>query len=311
MTSLITGGAGFIGSNLAHALVDAGENIRILDDLSNGSLTNLPQDNEKITFIEGSITDSRIIEDAIKGCKWIFHQAAEISVPDSILHPQKTHQTNVEGTLNVLEAARKHDVGRVVLASSAAVYGDNPALPKTEESSLDPQSPYAESKIQNEADAKRYFQEYGLETICLRYFNVYGPNQNPTSQYSGVISKFMECALKTTPPTVYGSGEQTRDFVFVDDVVSANILAANKKKAAGEIFNIATGTEISILDLWHEISRIANCDESISFAPRREGDILQSIASIEKAKHILGYSPQCSLTEGLKKTMEWMKHGNA
>ena len=300
---LITGGSGFIGSNLSKELLSKGHEVHILDISDKSSLTL-----EGAILHRGSITHSDIVESAIEGCEVVFHEAALTSVSDSIENPEKFRKVNVWGTRNVLEVCRKHDVKKVVLASSAAVYGDESILPKTEESPTKPISPYAESKLQNEKDAKEYFKEYGLETVSLRYFNVYGPGQDPKSPYSGVISKFMDCTIEKKQPTIFGDGKQTRDFVFVEDVVNANLLAMEKKGIGGEAFNIAIGKETSVLELWNVIKELSGSAFEPSMSPKREGDILRSVASIEKAKKMLGYEPKYSIKEGLEKTMEWMKN---
>lgn len=308
MNVLITGGAGFIGSNLTHSFIRDGGEVTVLDDLYNGTLQKIQKTIKKIKFVEGSVTNAGVVEKAVSGCEVVFHEAALISVPDSFKNPEKFREVNVQGTRNVLEACRKHDVEKVVLASSAAIYGDEPSIPKTEESPVLPQSPYAESKLQNEKDAKRYFEEYGLETVCLRYFNVYGPGQDPKSPYSGVISKFAECALENREPVIFGDGKQTRDFVFVRDVVNANILAMEKKGIGGEVFNVATGKETSLLELWGHLKEISGASAEPVFREKRDGDIYRSVAGIEKAGKVLGYEPQYSIRKGLDKTMEWVKN---
>lgn len=305
MRVLITGGSGFIGSNLSKELLSKGYEAHLLD-LSDKPAIKL----NGATFHRGSITHADVVDSAAEGCEAVFHEAALISVQESIRNPEKFRKVNIEGTRNVLEACRKNDVKKVILASSAAVYGDEPTLPKTENSKLEPKSPYAESKIQNEKDARTYFEEYGLETVCLRYFNVFGKGQDPNSPYSGVISKFLDCAIRKKQPTIYGDGTQTRDFVFAKDVVNANFLAMEKKGIGGEIFNIATGKETSLLELWKEIEEISGFKSKPEFAPEREGDISRSVASIEKAKKMLGYEPEYSIREGLEKTLEWIKNAS-
>lgn len=303
MKILITGGNGFIGSNLSKELLSQGHEVNILD-LSDRPAIGLTG----ALFHRGNITHQEFMETTISGCEVVFHEAALTSVTDSIENPEKFRKVNVWGTRNVLETCRKHDVKKVILASSAAVYGDTENLPIAEGSSLNPISPYAESKVQNEKDANEYFREYGLETVSLRYFNVYGPGQDPKFPYSGVISKFMDCAIGGKQPTIYGDGNQTRDFVFVDDVVNANLLAMEKNGIGGEAFNIATGKETSVLRLWDAINELDGSDSGPLFAPRKEGDILRSVASIEKAKKMLDYEPKYSIKKGLEKTMEWMKN---
>ncbi len=306
MKALVTGGCGFIGSHIASLLLTHSHEVTILDSAKCA----LPERTEGATLIRASITDPKIVDDACKGCDCVFHEAALISVPESFKNPEATLKVNIEGTINVLEACRKHDVKRVVLASSAAIYGDAPGLPKKETDTPAPQSPYGESKLQNEIDAKKYFEQYSLPAVSLRYFNVYGPGQKPSSQYSGVISRFIHASLHNKRPTIYGDGTQTRDFVFAKDVAEANLLCAESKNAPGEIFNIAGGKEISLLRLWEEISSVSGCALKPEFKERRKGDIMHSLSSIEKAKSLLGYKPQTSLKKGLSSTLNWMKAEN-
>lgn len=307
MKILVTGGAGFIGSHIAEELVKQKHEVRILDNFSSGKIENIKPFENKIELIEGTITDKPTVDDAVKGCDYVFHEAAMVSVEESIRNPVKTWDINIRGTLLVLGAAYRFGARRVVLASSAAVYGDTLALPKREDGSLAPKSPYGESKHINEMNAQKYCKDYKLETVCLRYFNVYGPRQDPYSPYSGVISKFISAALKKAPPVIYGDGKQTRDFVFVKDVVEANLLAMKEKKAAGEIFNIGTGKETSINQLWDAVRKLTRSRQKPVYKEPREGDIRRSFASIVKAEKILGYKPQYSLEEGLKDTIEWIR----
>ncbi|HNT61013.1 MAG TPA: NAD-dependent epimerase/dehydratase family protein, partial [Candidatus Bilamarchaeaceae archaeon] len=294
MKILVTGGAGFIGSHIAEELVKQKHEVRILDNLSSGNISNIRHFQKKVELIEGNISDKATVDNAVKGCDYVFHEAAFVSVEESIKNPVKTWDINIRGTLLVLGAAHRSGAKRIILASSAAVYGDTLALPKREDGSLAPKSPYGESKHINEMNAEKYYKDFKLETVCLRYFNVFGPRQNPDSPYSGVISKFASAALRKERPTIYGDGEQTRDFVYVKDVVNANMLAMKGKKAAGQIFNVGTGTETSINDLWKKIAKIAKCKELPVHAPPRAGDIRRSFASIVKAENMLGYKPQYS-----------------
>lgn len=307
MRILVTGGAGFIGSHIAEELVKQKHEVCILDDFSSGKIENIAPFGKKIELIEGTITDKPTVDDVVKGCDYVFHEAAMVSVEESIKNPVKTWDINIRGTLLVLGAAYKFGVKRVVLASSAAVYGDTLALPKREDGSLAPKSPYGESKHINEMNAQKYYKDYKLETVCLRYFNVYGPRQDPNSPYSGVISKFISAALKKAPPIIYGDGEQTRDFVYVKDVVKANMLAMREKKAAGEIFNIGTGKETSINALWKEIKKLTKSRQNPVYHQPRNGDIRRSFASIVKAEKLLGYKPRYALEDGLRETIEWIK----
>jgi nucleoside-diphosphate-sugar epimerase len=303
--ALVTGGAGFIGSHIAEALVNQGCHVTVLDNLSTGHIANLKGIEAAITFIEGDIRDSRDVGMAIEQCDAVFHHAAVVSVTQTVSDPVASTEVNDLGTLRVLDAARLNGVRRVVLASSSAVYGDDPKLPKEESFTSRPLSPYAVQKLTNEHYAELYFQLYGLETVCLRYFNVYGPRQDPSSPYSGVISIFMKCAAANTAPTVYGDGRQTRDFVFVKDIVQANLLAAQSAAAAGMVFNVGSGKAIDINALWQKIARLARCECPAAYAEARQGDIIHSLASIEKARNFLGFNPSMAFNEGLAQTYRW------
>ncbi|QTA83606.1 NADH dehydrogenase domain-containing protein [Desulfonema limicola] len=306
--ALITGGAGFIGSHLAETLVNAGCEVSILDNLSTGSLSNIDHIKDKITFFQGDIQEPGLLTRYVKGCDIIFHQAALVSVPQSVEEPVISSMINNIGTLMVLEAARQNGVKRVVLASSSAVYGDNPESPKQEDMKPRLLSPYAVQKLTGELNASLYYELYGLETVCLRYFNVYGPRQDPSSPYSGVISIFMTKAFDKKQPLIYGNGEQTRDFVFVKDVVKANLLAATVSSAAGRIFNIGTGSCVTINRLWEVIARMAGLDLKPGYGPPRPGDIIESLSDISRAKSELGFEPGYSFEQGLELTMEWYKN---
>lgn len=311
MKILVTGGAGFIGSHIAEELVNHKQDVRILDNFSSGKLKNIRHFEKKIELLEGNISDKATVDDAVKGCNYIFHQAALVSVEESIKNPPKAWDVNIKGTLLVLGAASRMGVKRVVLASSAAVYGDTLALPKREDGALAPKSPYGETKHINEMNAEKYFKDFRLQTVCLRYFNVYGPRQDPHSPYSGVISKFVSAALRKERPIIYGDGEQTRDFVYVKDVVKANLLAMAEKKAAGQVFNIGTEKETSINQLWKEIKKQTKSKLTPIHKEPREGDIRRSFASIVKAEKVLKYKPQYSLEEGLKYTIEWIRQNSS
>ena len=302
---LVTGGAGFIGSHLVDALVAEGCDVVVLDDLSSGSLSNLEHVKDKITFYKGDIQDQKILMKAAKNCEVIFHQAAMVSVTKTVDNPVDSAFINDMGTLIVLDAGRKNKVKRVVLASSSAVYGDDPLLPKHENMPLKPMSPYAVQKLTGELNARIYHDLYGLETVCLRYFNVYGPRQDPSSPYSGVISIFMTRAVSKKPPVIYGDGKQYRDFVFVKDVVKANLLAATEDDAAGQIFNIGTGKHVSINSLWDMISLFSGLKIEPEYIPSRPGDIIESVASIEQAKSALGFEPDYLFEKGLEITFKW------
>jgi UDP-glucose 4-epimerase len=311
MKILVTGGAGFIGSHIAEELVNHKQDVRVLDNFSSGKLKNIRHFEKKMELLEGNISDKATVDDAVKGCNYIFHQAAMVSVEESIKNPYKTWDVNIKGTLLVLGAASRMGVKRVVLASSAAVYGDTLALPKREDGALNPKSPYGESKHINEMNAEKYFRDFRLQTVCLRYFNVYGPRQDPKSPYSGVISKFVSAALRKERPVIYGDGEQTRDFVYVKDVVKANLLAMAEKKAAGQVFNIGTEKETSINSLWKEIRKQTRSRLVPIHKEPRAGDIRRSFASIVKAGKILKYKPKYSLEEGLKYTIEWIRDNSS
>lgn len=308
---LITGGAGFIGSHIAEELVSRGCRVTILDNLASGNLENLESIQEDITFVEGDIQDEETLARVAEGCDAVFHQAAVVSVTKTVDDPVTSTAVNDLGTLKVLDAARNSGVERVVLASSSAVYGDDPQLPKVESMVPHPLSPYAVQKLTNEYYAGLYFKLYGLETVCLRYFNVYGPRQDPTSPYSGVISIFMQCATNRSIPVIYGDGSQTRDFVFVKDVVQANLLAAAHNEAPGQVFNVGTSDSISISGLWYKIAQLAEFKAQPEKEDARTGDILHSLAGIQKARDRLGFQPSVSFSEGLSQTYRWYQSNTA
>ena len=303
--ALVTGGAGFIGSHLVEGLLSEGCEVTVLDDLSTGRLSNLNQIKDHITFYNADIRDRETLEKAARDCDIIFHQAAVVSVHRTVDNPVDSAMVNEMGTLFVLEAARKNNVKRVVLASSCAVYGDDPVLPKNENMNPKPQSPYAVQKLSGEFYARLYLDLYGLETVSLRYFNVYGPRQDPSSPYSGVISIFMARASFKEPPIIYGDGNQYRDFVFVKDVVRFNLLAADVDKASGRILNVGTGRFIRINSLWEMIIRLAGLNIEPEYGPLRAGDIIESVADIGCAEKTLGFEPDYSFEKGLEETFEW------
>ncbi len=308
---LVTGGAGFIGSNLVERLVREGMQVRVLDNLSTGTLENLAPFRRQIDFEQGDIRDFGMLQKVVSNVDLIFHQAAEVSVPRSVDDPLETAMINDLGTLHVLEAARRAEVKRVVFASSCAVYGDLPQFPKREDMATSPLSPYAASKLHGETYAQVYSDLYGLETVCLRYFNVYGPKQDPTSPYSGVISIFMHKAVRGELPTIYGDGEQYRDFVYVADVVRANLRAAYRKGITGEVVNVGTGRSVAINQLWKSVAKLAGVAGDPLKVAARSGDIRESIADISRARAILDYEPKYSFLEGLEQTWEWYKSGIA
>jgi len=304
---LVTGGAGFIGSNLVERLVGASVQVKVLDNLSSGFVQNLEPFREYIDFKEGDVRDMGTLQEIMSDVEVVFHQAALVSVPQSIEDPIETAMVNDLGTLNVLEAARHSGVRRIVFASSCAVYGDLPQLPKKEEMDTKPLSPYAASKLHGETYARLYGNLYELETVCLRYFNVYGPRQDPSSPYSGVISIFMDKAARGEPPTIYGDGEQYRDFVYVVDVVQANLLAAHQENISGVVINVGTGKSVTVNSLWKNIAELAGVQGEPDRANFRPGDIRQSVAEISRAHELLDYKPRYSLEEGLKLTWEWYR----
>jgi nucleoside-diphosphate-sugar epimerase len=302
---LVTGGAGFIGSHLVDALIEDGCEVAVIDNLSTGKKNNLAHVKDKIVFCEGDIRDLDTLKEMAQGCRVIFHQAAVVSVPQTVEDPVQSSAINDMGTLMVLEAARDQGVKRVVLASSCAVYGDDPEIPKHEKMILKPQSPYAVQKLTNELHARLYTDLYGVETVCLRYFNVFGPRQDPSSPYSGVISIFMTRASEGMPPVIYGDGLQFRDFIFVKDVVRANLLAASTEGAGGEVFNIGTGRFVRVGQLWETIAGLAGVNFPALYEDRRTGDIVESVANIQKAGSILGFEPRYEFEKGLKHTFQW------
>jgi len=308
--ALVTGGAGFIGSHLVDGLLSEGCQVTVLDNLSTGHIGNLEHIKDRITFYQGDIRDQEILFKAARDCDVIFHQAAEVSVPRTVDNPVDSAMVNEMGTLFVLESARKRNVRRVILASSCAVYGDDPVLPKHENMNPNPQSPYAVQKLSGEFYARLYHELYDLETVSLRYFNVYGPRQDPSSPYSGVISIFMNRACSKEPPVIYGDGNQYRDFVFVKDVVRFNLMAASADKASGKIFNVGTGRFIRINRLWEMISHLAGQNITPEYEPARPGDILESVADIDYAGKTLGFEPDCSFEKGLEETFEWYMNKN-
>ena len=307
--ALVTGGAGFIGSHLVESLLENNVHVKVIDNLSSGKPANLEKVRERIDFIEGDIRNRELVEKAAQGCDYIFHLAAVVSVTVTVADPFGSAQVNEMGTITVLEAARKCKARRVILSSSSAVYGDDPQLPKDESLQPCPKSPYAVQKLVNEHYAALYNELYGLETVCLRYFNVYGPRQDPSSPYSGVISIFMKQAVNQKPPLIYGDGKQTRDFVHVSDVVMANRLAARHPSASGNVFNIGTGRRISINELWEIVAGTAGVNLKPEYRPARRGDIRHSVADISKSVKTIGYRPQVDLAAGLAETYKWYLEG--
>lgn len=307
MKVVVTGGAGFIGSNLVHELVRDHE-VHVVDDLSTGNLANLPP---QATFHRGSILDRALLDSVFRGAAWVFHQAALPSVARSIADPMRTHEANATGTLNVLAAARDAGVEKVVYAASSSAYGDTPTLPKVESMHGVPKSPYAVAKLAGEEYARVFHDVYGLRTTSLRYFNVYGPRQNPAGDYAAVIPRFIQAAMGGRPLVVHGDGEQSRDFTFVQDAVRANVLAAGSRKADGLVVNIGGGRRTTVNELAEKILRLVGSSSRLERVERRPGDVLHSLASLERAKATLGYEPQFSLDEGLKTTVAWFARPGA
>ena len=302
MRILVTGGAGFVGSHSIERLLEAGHVVTAFDNLSTGKPSNL--DGLDVRLIEGDIRDMETLDETLaEGYDAVLHLAAIVSVPLSVVDPIGSHETNTRGTLNVLEAARRHGIRRVVHASSAAVYGELPP-PLHEEMLLRPLSPYAAHKLQNEIDAGVYSRLYGLETVSLRYFNIFGPRQDPKSPYSGVLSIFIDALAEGRAPTLFGDGLQTRDFVYVGDVAQANVLALTHELSHG-IYNVGTGKTTTVLEAFQAIARAIGIDLEPEFGPERSGDIRHSLATISAITQTLGYRPETDFADGIRKTVEW------
>ena len=306
-SALVTGGAGFIGSHLVEMMVSEGCKVTVLDNLSSGNYSNLKHIADHISFIEDDIRNQKALNMAIADCEVVFHLAAIVSVPQTIDDPIDAASVNDMGTLLVFEAARQQNVKRVIFASSCAVYGDDFRLPKKEDMIPKPQSPYAVQKLTSEYYASVFFELYDLETVALRFFNVYGPRQDPSSPYSGVISIFMTKALQHAPAVIYGDGNQSRDFIYVQDVARANLLAATAPEASGQVINIGSGSSVNINQLWEAICTLSGKNLKPEYAPKRSGDIVKSVAAIDFAKSRLGFEPETSFEEGLKSTFEWYR----
>ncbi len=288
---LVTGGAGFIGSHLVEALVARGKRVRVLDNLATGRLENLSAVKDSVEFVQGDLRDRAVVSRAMQGVEVVFHHAALASVPLSVEDPLTTHDVNATGTLNVLLAARDADVRRVVYASSSSVYGDDPQLPKREEMEPNPCSPYAVSKLAGEHLCRAFWPVYGLSTVSLRYFNVFGLRQDSDSPYAAVISKFVECLNAGEPLPVYGDGKQTRDFISVSSVVEVNMQAAAREGIDGKVFNVGSGKPVSLLDLISLLGEVSGREPRIRFLPERMGDVRESWADIEKARRMLDIAP--------------------
>jgi len=304
---VVTGGGGFIGSHIVEELVRRGETTKVIDNFSTGKRENVAAFRKGAEIIEADIAEARNLSEHFIGADYVIHQAAIPSVPKSILDPMKSHLANVNGTLNVLLACRDSGVKRVVYASSSSLYGDSPTLPKHEGMMPNPLSPYGAQKLFAEMYCKVFTQAYGLETVSLRYFNVFGPRQDSTSQYSGVLALFIPAVLQDRRPTIYGDGLQSRDFTYVQDVVEANLLACKAPGAAGQVFNIACGDRITLNSMLQQINSITGKDIPPIYGEPRSGDIKHSQADISSAKEHLGYEPKVSFREGLEKTIEWYR----
>jgi UDP-glucose 4-epimerase len=304
---LVTGGAGFIGSHIATTLVERGDAVRVVDNLSSGFRKNLEHLDGQIEFICGDAGDAETMARATRGVEIVFHEAALASVPASIRHPLRSHHECATATVNVLTAAHESGVRRVVLAASSAAYGDRPIPVKRETDPLDPMSPYAAAKIASEYYCQAFTKSFGLETVCLRYFNVYGPRQDPTSEYSAVIPIFVSKMLTGERPTVFGDGRQSRDFVYVSDVVAANLLAADSRQAVGQSINIACGKQSTVLDLIAAINGALGTSVEPVFEPPRAGDVRDSLADISQAGDLLGYAPTVDLDEGLRRSIDYYR----
>jgi len=307
MRYVVTGGAGFIGSNTVDELVKRGHGVVVLDDLSAGKEENLAEVRNKITFMKGSITDLETVQKAMQQADYVIHLAARTSVPRSVKDPLETNRVNVDGTLNVLVAARDNKVKRIVFAASSSAYGETPTLPKVETMHPVPISPYGVSKYVGELYAYAFGRCYGLETVCLRYFNIFGPRQDPDSPYSGVLSRFATAFLEGEQPVVFGDGEQTRDFTYVENAVQANLLACETPGVSGRVFNVGTGGRVSLNQTLELLRDISGKNLQAKHEPAREGDIRDSQADITQAREALGYEPTVDFAEGLQRTFEWYR----
>jgi nucleoside-diphosphate-sugar epimerase len=307
-TYLVTGGAGFIGSHIAAALAECGARVRVLDDLSTGHAENIEEIGGAVDFVRGSLTDADALARALEGVEVVFHEAAIPSVPRSVESPEESHRACAEGTFALLVAARRSGVRRLVYAASSSAYGDQPTLPKVEDMRPEPLSPYAAAKLVGEYYCQVWSRVYGFETLSLRYFNVFGPRQDPSSQYSGVISRFIAALANGQRPVIYGDGEQSRDFTYISNVVDANLRAAETAHGIGHVINVATGLRTTLNELLDALKRITGrTNVEAEYREPRVGDVRHSLADITSARAFLGYEPQVGLDEGLRKTLEWWK----
>lgn len=309
--ALVTGGAGFIGSHLADGLLAAGWSVRVLDDFSSGREQNLGHLAARIDVVRGDLAEPEVVASAMRDVEVVFHQGAVASVPRSVAEPVRTNRVNVVGTLGVLEAARQAGVRRVVVAASSSAYGDTEELPKIETMPPNPRSPYALQKFAGEVYCRLYHELYGLETVALRYFNVFGPRQDPRSEYAAVVPRFATACLRGEPAQIHGDGEQSRDFTFVADTVRANLLAAEAKDAPGQVINIAGGRRISLNQLYAALQQITGSTVPAVHGPPRVGDVKHSLADLGRARTLLGFEPTISLEEGLRRTVQSLAPENA
>src|SRR5689334_12988169 len=308
-TYLITGIAGFIGSSLARAILAQGDKVRGIDNFSTGKRENIAEIQSKIEFLEADLANLDALHQACRGVDYVFHEAAIPSVPKSVLDPLGSNVANVDGTVHLLIAARDAKVKRVVYAASSSAYGDTPTLPKHEGMTPNPISPYAVAKLASEYYMTSFYRCYGLETVSLRYFNIFGPRQDPSSPYSGVLAKFITQMLKGEQPTIFGDGKQSRDFTYIDNVVSANLLAAKAPaaEAAGGVFNVATGTRVDLNETFEMLKKIIGYKGELKYGPERSGDVKHSLADLSRTEKALGYKPLVSFEEGLRRTVDWYR----
>lgn len=305
---LVTGGAGFIGSHIAATLRDSGAKVRIIDNLVTGHIENLEEIGGDIDFIQASVSDEDVVRRALEDVEVVFHEAALPSVPRSVADPKETHIACIDGTFNLLQAARERNIRRFIYAASSSAYGDQPILPKHEDMRPDPLSPYAVAKLVGEYYCQVFYRVYGLETMSLRYFNVFGPRQDPSSQYSGVISRFISSLMSDERPIIYGDGEQTRDFTYIENVVAANLSAVETTKGIGETMNVANGEKVSLNELLIILKKLTGKEDAeADYKEPRAGDVKHSQADNTRAKECLDYKTLVSLEDGLKLTMDWWK----
>jgi len=307
--ALVTGGAGFIGSHIASGLIRSGARVRIIDDLSTGYRENVEEIGGDVDFVEASLADETSVRKVLEDVELVFHEAAIPSVPRSVENPRQTHIASVDSTFSLLLASRDQRVRRVVYAASSSAYGDQPTLPKVETMLPDPLSPYAVAKLVGEYYCQVFTRVYELETVSLRYFNVFGPRQDPSSQYSGVISRFISALLSDQRPVIYGDGEQSRDFTYIDNVVAANLKAAETTKGIGQVINIANGERVTLNQLLDHLKKLTGKNEvQVDYQDPRKGDVRDSLADIARAREFLDFAPQVDLQTGLELTMDWWKN---